>query len=84
MNLVIPNPELSISDGAIAPFRSAKYSTNLRDLVQNAKSFNIPLNIPYKDLTSEQVNLIRKGFGDYVGIDRFFRKAGKQNIQNAC
>jgi excinuclease ABC subunit A len=74
MNLVIPNPELSISEGAIAPFRSAKYSTHLRDLVQNAKSFSIPLNIPYKNLTTEQVNLIKKGFGDYIGIDRFFEK----------
>ena len=74
MHLVIPNPELTISEGAIAPFRSAKYSTHLRDLVQNAKSFNIPLNIPYKSLTAEQVNLIRKGFGDYIGIDRFFEK----------
>ncbi len=74
MNLVIPNSELSISEGAIAPFRSAKYSTHLRDLVQNAKSFNIPLNTPYKDLAVEQVNLIRKGFADYIGIDRFFEK----------
>ncbi len=74
MNLVIPNPELSISEGAIAPFRSAKYSIHLRDLVQNAKSYNIPLNIPYKDLSAEQSQLIRKGFGDYIGIDRFFEK----------
>ena len=74
MNLVIPNPELSISEGAIAPFRSAKYSIHLRDLVQNAKSYNIPLNIPYKDLSAEQSRLIRKGFGDYIGIDRFFEK----------
>ena len=74
MNLVIPNPELSISEGAIAPFRSAKYSIHLRDLVQNAKSHNIPLNIPYKDLSAEQSQLIRKGFGDYIGIDRFFEK----------
>jgi excinuclease ABC subunit A len=74
MNLVIPNHELSISEGAIAPFRSAKYSIHLRDLVQNAKSYNIPLNIPYKDLSAEQIQLIRKGFGDYIGIDRFFEK----------
>jgi excinuclease ABC subunit A len=74
MNLVIPNPELSISEGAIAPFRSAKYSVHLRELVQNAKSFNIPLNIPYKDLSAEQVQMIRKGFGDYIGIDYFFEK----------
>ncbi len=43
MNLVIPDPNLSIMDGAIAPFRGAKYSSFLRDLVQNAKAFKIPL-----------------------------------------
>lgn len=74
MNLVVPKPELTISEGAIAPFRTAKYSTHLRDLVQNAKAFGIPLNIPFKDLTSEQNALIKKGFGDYIGIDKFFEK----------
>ena len=74
MNLVIPNPNLSIMDGAIAPFRTAKYSSYLRDFVQNAKQFNIPINIPFKELTAEQAALVRKGFGTYKGIDRFFKK----------
>ncbi|QQS35145.1 MAG: excinuclease ABC subunit UvrA [Ignavibacteriales bacterium] len=74
MNLVVPNPNLSIADGAIAPFRTAKYSTHLRDLVHNAKQFGIPLNVPFNKLTSEQVSLIQKGFGTYKGIDKFFEK----------
>ena len=74
MNLVIPNPNLSIMDGTIAPFRTAKYSSYLRDLVQNAKQFNIPINIPFKELTAEQAALVWKGFGTYKGIDRFFKK----------
>ncbi len=72
MNLVVPNPSLSLSEGAIAPFRSAKYGSHLRDLVRNAKQYGIPLNVPFKDLSQDHVNLIRKGFADYVGIDRFF------------
>lgn len=74
MNLVVPNPNLSIMDGAIAPFRSAKYSSHVRELIQNARAFGIPLNIPFKDLTEEQVGLIRKGFGTYKGIEKFFEK----------
>lgn len=74
MNLVVPNPNLSIAEGAIAPWRSAKYSTHLRDLVQNAKHFNIPLNVPFKDLSEEHVEKIQKGFGDFIGIDKFFEK----------
>jgi len=74
MNLVIPNPNLTISEGVIAPFRSAKYGSHLRDLVRNAKQYNIPLNVPFNKLTPEQVALIRNGFGDYIGIDKFFEK----------
>jgi excinuclease ABC subunit A len=74
MNLVIPDPNLSIMDGAIAPFRGAKYSSFLRDLVQNAKPFKIPINIPFKQLSEGQVELVKKGFGSYHGIDGFFEK----------
>ena len=74
MDLVVPNPNLSIVDGAIAPWRTTKYSSYLRDLVKNAKQYRIPINIPFKNLTSEQVDLIRRGFGDYKGIDKFFEK----------
>jgi excinuclease ABC subunit A len=74
MNLVVPNPNLSIMDSAIAPFRSAKYTSHVRELIQNAKAFSIPINIPFKDLTENQVNLIRKGFGTFKGISKFFEK----------
>ena len=74
MNLVVPNPNLSIMDGAIAPFRSAKYSSYSRDLIQNAKEFNIPINIPFKELSAQQVSLIKKGFGSFKGINKFFEK----------
>ncbi len=74
MNLVIPDPNLSIMDGAIAPFRGAKYSSFLRDLVQNAKAFKIPIHIPFKQLIESQVELVTKGFGTYHGIDGFFEK----------
>ncbi len=72
MNLVIPNPNLSITDGAIAPWRSTKYGVNMRELIKNAKQYNIPLNKPFKELTDQQVELIQKGFGDFDGIDKFF------------
>ncbi len=74
MNLVVPNPNLSIMEGAIAPFRSAKYGTHLRDLIRSAKQFNIPINVPFNNLNPEQVTLIRNGFADYIGIDKFFEK----------
>lgn len=85
MNLVVPNPKLSLMDGALAPFRSAKYSVHQRELIQSAKEFGMPLNIPYKDLSEEQTKMLRTGFGKYKGIDRFFedleRKTYKMHIR---
>lgn len=72
MNLVVPNPNLSLMDGAIAPFRSAKYSVYQRELIQSAKSVGLPLNVPYKDLSEEQIKLLQNGFGKFKGITRFF------------
>jgi excinuclease ABC subunit A len=74
MNLVVPNPNLSIVDGAIAPFRSIKFNIHYRDLISNAKKVLLPINIPFKELTEEQVVLVQKGFGTYMGIDRFFEQ----------
>lgn len=74
MNLVVPDPNLTISEGAIAPFRSPKYSIHLRDLIKDARNYKIPLNVPWKDLSDEHVSLIQKGFGDFTGIDGFFER----------
>jgi excinuclease ABC subunit A len=81
MNLVVPNPNLSIMEGAIAPFKSAKYSVYLRELIRNAKEYGIPLNVPFNKLADEQVNLIRKGFGSYIGIDGFFEELEKHTYK---
>src|SRR5690606_19538141 len=72
MNLVVPNPNLSLMDGALAPFRSAKHSVNQRELIQSAKEYGIPLDTPYKNLNEDQLKLLRNGFGKFKGINKFF------------
>ncbi|MCH8325762.1 MAG: excinuclease ABC subunit UvrA [Bacteroidetes bacterium] len=81
MNLVIPKPELSISEGAIAPFRSEKFGIHLRTLIQNVKEYGIPLNKPFNELKDDQVSLIRRGFGGYKGIDNFFEKLERKSYK---
>jgi len=71
MDLIVPNPNLTIAEGAIAPWRTVKYSKYLRDLIRNNNG-RIPLNIPFKDLSAEQVNYIKEGFKGFVGINGFF------------
>lgn len=81
MNLVIPNPNLTIADGAIAPFKGAKYSSYLRDLIQSARDYKFPINTPVKFLTEEQMSLLRKGFGKYKGIDHFFEELERKTYK---
>ncbi len=81
MNLVIPNPNLTIADGAIAPFHGAKYSSYLRDLIQNARDYKFPIHIPYKQLTEEQISLVKKGFGKYKGLDHFFSELERKTYK---
>jgi excinuclease ABC subunit A len=72
MDLIVPNPKLSLMEGAIAPWRTVKNSKYLRDLIRNNEN-RIPLNVPFKDLTNEQVVLIREGFKGFDGINGFFK-----------
>ena len=81
MNLVVPNPNLTIVEGAIAPWRTVKYSSYSRDLIQNARKYNIPINIPFKDLTPEQLSVIMKGNKDFTGIDKFFSRLENQTYK---
>lgn len=78
MDLVVPNPHLSLLEGAIAPWRTQKFSKHLRALARIAKTHNIPVNVPWKDLTKKQVDFIREGTSGYIGIDPFFEEMEKR------
>jgi len=74
MDLIVPNPKLSLIEGAIAPWRSVKHSKYLRDLVRVAKDKNISIDVPFNKLTNEQIALIKEGFNGFTGINKFFEK----------
>lgn len=72
MDLIVPNPNLSLSEGAVAPWRTVKYSKYLRDLIRNNKG-QIPVDVPFKDLTEQQLNYVMNGFLGFVGINGYFK-----------
>ncbi|MBI2417288.1 MAG: excinuclease ABC subunit UvrA [Ignavibacteriales bacterium] len=73
-DLVVPNPYLSLVDGALAPFRTPGYASHARALLRSAQKKKIPVDVPYIELTEEQKALIRKGFYDFIGTDKFFKQ----------
>ena len=71
--LVIPNPRLSLAEGAIRPWamtphRLAGRSSQWIALERLAKKNNFSLNKPVKDLPKEIIDLILYGQGDYEGV----------------
>lgn len=73
MNLVLPDRALSVRRGAIHPFRGETFGQYLKTLLAEAPSVGIPLDKPMHELTAEQLDLLRVGFGKYIGIDGFFQ-----------
>ena len=74
MDRVVPNDNLSILEGAIAPWRTQKFSKHLRELIRHSKDQKIPIDVPYKNLTENQKLKIIRGFDKFIGIDKFFKK----------
>ena len=72
VDLVIPNPGLSLSEGAIDPFTKPQYEWAQTELKRFAKSERIPINAPFNQLTKPQQRAIVNGKGDWSGVRGFF------------
>lgn len=72
-SLVIPDPTLSVYQGAIACWRGEMMKELNEDLVLNADKFGFPIHKPYIELTPEQKKLLWDGNEWFTGIDRFFK-----------
>lgn len=80
-NLIIPNKKKSIQDGAIAPWNSSSYKHKLRELLEKAEKFGVRTNVPYEDLTKEEIRFVLKGNEEYEGLSGFFVRLQKQKYK---
>ncbi|NNE97581.1 MAG: excinuclease ABC subunit UvrA [Pyrinomonadaceae bacterium] len=80
-DLVIPDPLLSIKQGAVQPFSSPQHHWALRELKEFAALEDIPIDVPFIDLTEEQKNAVIKGKGIWRGIDGFFKWKEKKKYK---
>lgn len=77
-DLVIPNPDLSVYDDAVAPWKGEKMSEWKRDFIRIASQCNFPIHRPYKDLTEKEKKLLWEGNPAFPGINGFFRWVATQ------
>ncbi len=71
----MPDPSLTIRQGAIAPWAAAGYQRFLRALLDASAAAGIPADVPFRDLSAEQVERVLNGVAGrpFTGVRAFFR-----------
>ena len=82
--LVIPNTNLSVFGGAVAPWKGESLSRHLERFVNNAHLADFPIHKPYFELTESHKKTLWDGAKGIKGINQFFAKLEAKNykIQN--
>lgn len=74
---VIPDPRLSVYDGAVAPWRGEKLDWWRQQFIKKAKSADFPIHRPILELTAKQVKTLWSGI-EGIGLDDFFADVESQ------
>ena len=69
---VIPNPALTLAEGAIKPFTMPSAARNLRAMKTFVKKAKIDLHTPWNELPEKQKKMIWDGTKDFKGVRGFF------------
>ncbi len=75
---VIPDPDMTIRDGCIAPFISPRFSAHLKDLIKVAARNSWSIDTPYRNLTPDIRKKLWNGQDEYIGINGFFEEIKKE------
>ena len=71
-DLIVPNDNLSIEDGAVEPFTRPQYSWAQKELLRFARNSDIPTKIAFADLNDFQKRAIFEGAPGWRGVRGFF------------
>jgi excinuclease ABC subunit A len=79
LDLVLPDPGKSLSDGAIKPWAHRKRRT--RRLLDFCERKQISTKKPWGELTAKQKALVVEGDGEYKGIRGWFRRLERKSYR---
>jgi excinuclease ABC subunit A len=71
MEKVVPDSTISLREGAVHPWASPKFKEWQEKLFQAARLANVRLDVPYRDLTPAEVDIVRHGHKSFSGVDGF-------------
>ncbi len=72
LNLVIPNRDLSLEEGAIEPFTKPQFEWWRTELKKFARREGIPMNKPFAELATEQQRAVIEGRDGFDGVKGLF------------
>ena len=72
LDLVIPNPGLSLRDGAIEPWTKPQHEWAMAELKQFCRAEKISMTVPFHQLSRSDQQAIIEGRGDFGGVRGFF------------
>jgi excinuclease ABC subunit A len=72
-NLVIPDKQLSVYEGAVVCWRGEVMGEWKNQVVAGARKADFPIHHPYINLTKEEKKMLWEGCQYFEGIDAFFR-----------
>ncbi len=79
LDLVIPDPGKSLSEGAIKPWiTKARRTRRLLDFCERKR---IPVKKPYGELSEQQKRLVLEGDGEFKGIRGWFRRLERKSYR---
>lgn len=83
-DLVVPQPDLSLADGAIAPWRGRHRMTYYQRLISSvAEVHGIDTDAPWSSLDEETTSLLLRGGGDRSYTVRYENRFGRQRSYDA-
>jgi excinuclease ABC subunit A len=72
LNLIIPDKQKTLNEGAIDPWTRPKYRPYQSELRKAAMQHSIPLDTPWRELTPAQQAFVLDGNGSFPGVHGFF------------
>lgn len=69
---VIPDKSKSIKDGAVHPWTTPFYSWPLKILLEHAEEYGLRVDVPYRELSKRELEILWNGTEETYGINEFF------------
>src|SRR5579864_2902420 len=73
MALVVPDPSKTLAEGAIEPWTKPKYRPYFNELKKFARQVDLPLDVPWAELSQEHRRLVVEGERRFPGVRGFFQ-----------